>query len=223
MNFNFKSLTVSFVLAIAMIAISAAPVQADLTPANVDTWVGSGSNTAYMLIDWKDGSARPWQLYGYRWDGVATGQDMLMAIAGEGVIIDAVDGVTQLGTLSGADANLRADLRRYGFGDAIDGLTYDRDGDDQPLDGSDPDDNRQHGFDAGTVGYWGYWSSTDGSNWGFASAGMGDRVLSNGDWDGWAWAPNFESTSPVPEPATLCLLALGGVALGLRRRLAVRG
>ena len=83
------------------------------------------------------------------------------------------------------------------------------------------------GYTMGTVGWptdWlSYWNSADGEGWIVAPAGVSIRQLNDGEWDGWGnevndnWPPSKSPTTPIPEPATLCLLAAGGLAL-LRRR-----
>ncbi|HUW21014.1 MAG TPA: PEP-CTERM sorting domain-containing protein [Sedimentisphaerales bacterium] len=65
--------------------------------------------------------------------------------------------------------------------------------------------------------WWGYFISEDGSNWAVAGGGFAERELSNGTWDGWAhqvtdsWPPAHFPTTPIPEPGTILLLALGGL------------
>ncbi len=56
---------------------------------SINYWVGSGSNQAAMVIDWNDGTTTQSYVWGYRWDGDATGQDMFEAIVGS--IIDTDD------------------------------------------------------------------------------------------------------------------------------------
>src|SRR3954465_10393847 len=51
---------------------------------DITYWVGSGSNRASLAIDWQQGSSQPASLvWGYRWDGIATGAQMLSAIVAE--------------------------------------------------------------------------------------------------------------------------------------------
>src|SRR3974390_1833771 len=44
---------------------------------NIQFWVGSGANQAALVIDWRDGLTPESLLWGYRWNGSATGLDML--------------------------------------------------------------------------------------------------------------------------------------------------
>ncbi|MCC6485680.1 MAG: PEP-CTERM sorting domain-containing protein [Armatimonadetes bacterium] len=81
----------------------------------------------------------------------------------------------------------------------------------------------------GTFGtYWSYWLSDDGAAWNYSQVGAGQRVLSDGSWDGWSFVPSFTTdavaprvpTNPVPEPSSVvALLSVGtGVIAMLRKR-----
>ena len=167
---------------------------------DIDYWVGSGSNEAALVLDWNgpDGSDPVSLAWGFRWDGDATGQDMLTAVIN-------------------ADANLYGRFASFGFGDAIIGLGYDVDGDgfaisdgtDFGLTGlaytgtndgataTDPGDLYAEGWE---TGFWSYvlgeGDPYDGGAWATASVGFGGRVLADGDWDGYRFAPGFVGADP---------------------------
>ena len=48
---------------------------------DIQYWVGNGSNKAALVIEWHDGNRPDAKVWGYRWDGEATGHDMIVAIA----------------------------------------------------------------------------------------------------------------------------------------------
>jgi hypothetical protein len=75
--------------------------------------------------------------------------------------------------------------------------------------------------------WWEYWTSPDGEAWTSSWVGCGDRVLTDGAWDGWTWSPAWPEvgTAPdvplVPEPSSLvAMCSFVGLATGklLRRK-----
>jgi hypothetical protein len=203
-------------------------------------WVGSGTNSAALVVDWNDGKSPESLAWGFRWSGTATGFDMISAV-------------------------LASDPRFDGafiFGTAIFGLGYDLDGDGGTFNfiepggsASDADDHFQVGWMIN--GYWSYWLyggefvydvydpnppynflgtgtySAPGTtqfsnvNWFFSPVGAANRELINGSWDGWSYAPNFVAQQPeqpvaaIPEPSAW-LLAIGGITLAIFSRRLVR-
>ncbi|MBA4107221.1 MAG: hypothetical protein C0485_15865 [Pirellula sp.] len=181
---------------------------------DIEFWVGSGSNQAAVAIDWfKDSTDEPALVWGFRWDGVATGQTMLNAI------------VT-------ADPRLFAKSEGHGaLGSAIYGLGYD-DGDGEfaldddtvfdelgfaasagPADlavALDADDLYREGW---FLGYWHYGLSVGnpygGGSWKASQTGMTGRTLSDGDWDSWVYTESFSATPFAQNPVAAELPASG--------------
>ncbi|MCS7090210.1 MAG: PEP-CTERM sorting domain-containing protein [Verrucomicrobiota bacterium] len=191
---------------------------------DVQFWAGHGTNRAVLVIDWADGLGPESLLWGYRWNGTATGLDMLL-------------------TVVRADSRLYCHLGQYGWGTAVFGLGYDLDGDDSfgvnPAPGFDaegvawslsPNDSRvavdadDHWREGWNTGYWAYYVRADeNSPWTSSMVGAADRVLTAGSWDGWRFASGFVASPPgsavpaVPEPTALVLLLLGGSWWSYRR------
>lgn len=229
-NFHRQGLAILFFTGLLAAPLVAAPITGF---DDIDYWVGSGANRAALVIDWNDGIVPVSLAWGFRWDGVATGMDMLKAIAG-----------ATLGdvTATGADARLSVTLKSYGFGDVVDRIVFDGGG----------YTHDSAGFESG--GYWEYnvyggnfdyeiyggppdyeylgigtydvaGSSTYPVAWESGNIGAGDRELADGYWDGWSFAPDFVNQSidvplaaSIPEPGALLLLTLAGGLLVLRRR-----
>jgi len=219
--------------------------EAAFTFDDIEYWVGTGSNRAALVIDWNDGKNHQSLAWGYRWDGTAYGADMLMAIAGSGYIKDAYEDPTPNEYLSGDDSRLYACISDWHWGGitgyTVFGLGYDLDGDSgdfvsgyEDVDhetgyATDSDDHYKEGW---YTGYWSYWLSNaadpwQAADWEYSGLGMGSRMLSDGDWDGWSFVqpacygcgePPSEPVPAVPEPVTMMLLVLGGIGLPLRER-----
>lgn len=172
---------------------------------DIEFWVGTGSKSAAVAIDWfKDSTDEPAIVWGFRWDGTATGQTMLSAIVA-------------------ADPRVVVKSEGHGaLGSAIYGLGYD-DGDgefaldddtvfdelgfaasDGPADlgaAIDPDDLYREGW---FLGYWHYGLSVGnpygGGSWKASQAGMTGRTLSDGDWDSWVYTESFSAMPFAQNP-----------------------
>mgnify|MGYP003574935161 CR=1 FL=1 len=175
--------------------------KADFNFDDIVYWVGTGTNEAAFVVQWNDSKNPDALVWGFRWNGTATGEDMLKAIA-------------------------KTDKRFFTllyqgtqFGSAVGGLGFDLDGNDTnalyksgnttyplyPVDGiinttsydfddytaKDADD---HWGSAWYTGYWSYWvkDPTD-SDFGYSGLGASSRQLVNGSWDVWNFNPNMES------------------------------
>jgi len=237
-----RTLVVTFLTLTLLLAPGRA--EAAFTFDDVDYWVGSGSNQAALVFDWNDGIEPQSLAWGYRWDGTATGQDMLFDVLED-------------------DDGLYAKVKLWSSpsGYTLMGIGYDLDGDGFSLtDGAtftdgifegelglaedatseDPDDHYKEGW---YTGYWSYWLSDDDpygtGAWELSGVGMSARTLTDGDWDGWSFdqdLSSFFNPSPddfpsepvvgesgvVPEPSSFAIVVGLGVSFGggawLRRR-----
>jgi hypothetical protein len=191
---------------------------------DIQFWAGTGANRAALVIEWPDAPEPLSLLWGYRWDGTASGLDMLQAVVQ-------------------ADPLLYAHLGQFGWGTAVFGLGYDRNQNgvfavNPPLTfdpgglavDTSPNDARA-ATDAGDLwregwntGFWAYYlKSSQDDAWESAMTGAADRVLTDGAWDGYRFAPGFTGSAPaepvpaaVPEPGSLTLLVVGGLLLAAR-------
>ena len=87
--------TVTACLAGLSLLVSATASHAVFTFNDITYWVGSGANEAALVIDWIDPIDATQDIslaWGYRFDGSATGLDMMNAIIAADARLDFVDG-----------------------------------------------------------------------------------------------------------------------------------
>lgn len=176
----------------------------------IQYWVGTGANKAAFVVQWNDGKTSDALIWGFRWDGEATGEDMLKAIAKADhrfyslLYPNAPGAITSIGGL-GFDLNgtktkglykgTDVTFPFYPLNGIINTSAYDFD----TYTGIDADDHWQSGW---TNGKWSYWiknaADTD-----FVSSNVeiNKRVLENGSWDIWNYKPNNVEV-PISETFT---------------------
>jgi len=227
-----------FVFAVFFAAVSAQAAMDSFSFDDIDSWVGSGSNQAAFLVDWHDDISPEAMVWGFRWDGKATGEDMLTAIVkSDSNLYAKISGQTSYGI---ALFGLGYDMDNDGFGISGDseftnGFTATQYG---GADGSEATDSGDKYKEGWYKGFWSYWLSSEGklkenaTDWAFSGVGMTGRELSDGDVDGWGFdsdmstwgdagptAPYAAAPAPVPVPAAVWLLGSGLAGLiGMRRR-----
>lgn len=180
-------------------------------------WVGAGSNRAGLVLDWNDGSSRESFAWGYRWDGVASGADMLFDIAAADVSLSFTHGGTRLAdffltgatyfdgvvTHSGVTPPTFSEYwGYYGVGGTAGG-TFTPDSFD-PVAGGGNVLPTPSGWVSLPVGA------------SFSSFGSPGRLLADGSWDAWVFGefetlPTDAVFAAIPEPASVVLLVLVGV------------
>jgi hypothetical protein len=169
------------------------------TFADIQYWVGTGSNQAAFVIQWNDGKNSDALVWGFRWDGTATGEDMMKAILkADHRFFSLLYQGTQFGTalgglgydLNGANSNgLYKDgnvtYPYYPVNGIINTTVYDFDN----YTAIDASDHWQSGW------YNGYWSynvkDPADANFDYSNVGVSSRVLENGSWDVWNYAPQM--------------------------------
>lgn len=151
-------------------------------------WAGSGSKRAGLVIDFKEGSTRKSFAWGYRYDGAATGEDLLRAV-------DALD------------TQLSATIIGSSFGNYVDAMTY------KTFSGA-PWPTGYFSYWTGTPDAWTY-SSVGMSTRTLVDGGWdGWSYVANGASD----AAPVTPVAAVPEPASVVALGLGLLLVrGLKR------
>lgn len=193
------------------------------TPLTLDSialWAGSGTNRAAVIVQWNDGKTPFSLVWGYRWNGTATGVDMLRAVAGSNEIRNLAGDL--LSSTNGSDSRLSTIWTAYDFGDALQAVTWNS-GENTRSQNDWDGGFWQYSFFGGRLEYPLYdenWVVTGteiydqpGSTlyssvqWFLSPAGASERELVNGAWDAWnfvagATAPALAEPTPGPaQPA----------------------
>ncbi|MCM1484363.1 MAG: leucine-rich repeat domain-containing protein [Muribaculaceae bacterium] len=207
----------------------------DFTFDMIESWAGEGSNRAGLVIQWNCDGEKVALVFGYRWDGDATGADMIKAVAEANPRLYTLMQYTNVSSPTdpnggytingfGWDADDDGDIRLIDTGHNNQEYTsatgfFQHPRGYVPGSGGSPDydyDNWQAGdkddfWQAGWYkGYWSYWVGSAPNSLGYSSWGASGRVLSDGAWDGWNYAPDLVSSDwkpfeaapqPIPEGA----------------------
>lgn len=171
-----------------------------LTFADVQYWVGTGTNEAAFVVQWNDGKNPDALVWGFRWNGNATGEDMLKAIAkADHRFFSLLYQGTQFGSAIGGlgfDLNGANTTALYKNGDVtypfypVNGIVNTTSYDFDQYTVADVADHWSSGWT--TNGYWSYWvkDPTD-ANFGYSGVGASTRALENGSWDVWNFNASF--------------------------------
>ncbi|UZT96719.1 DUF5074 domain-containing protein [Chryseobacterium fluminis] len=167
---------------------------------DIQYWVGTGTNQAAFAVQWNDSKNPDAIVWGFRWNGSATGEDMLKAIAkADHRFFSLLYQGTQFGSavgglgfdLNGANANAlykngNVTYPYYPVDGIVNTTAYDFD----DYTAADANDHWQSGW--ATNGYWAYWVKDPADpDFGYSGAGASSRVLVNGSWDVWNFNAGF--------------------------------
>ena len=166
----------------------------------IEYTAGSGSKTATIVIDF---DFEHYFVFEYKWDDLGTTGD------------ETATGWDALHTLHQESdlAMVYEDYTNIGWGMYIEDLQY-------------PDAAKYSYYDDGSLG-WAYFLSTDNESW-IQDTTVYFRDLTDGCLDAWVWT-NHDMTDPywppirqpgqvpIPEPASLMLLSLGGIVLARKK------
>ena len=191
---------------------------------DIVNWTGTGNQKAALVVQWNDGGTPTSLVWGYRYSGSKTAADMLQdVVASDPFLFGYFGTVGQFG------------LPVYGLGydsdhSGVSGAGYTHGG-------SAPDDAVAIGagdrWQVGWLsnGYWDLMGTANGTNagtWASLQTGVSQSPLEHESWraltfasaaGGWvAPTPTGLTAAPVPEPASLLVLALGAITLRRRSR-----
>ncbi len=176
---------------------------------DIDYWVGQGANRAALVIDWDDSSTTDESLaWGYRWDGTATGEDMLLEVLAADDRLFA-----KLSTPSPSGVTLYGlgyDLDNNSAFSITDGTVFDSEGigfsgpPDNPPPAAVSTDAADHYAEGWFTGFWHYGLGLGnpfaGGSWVDSGGGMSSRTLTDGDWDSWTFSPTFNFAAFAENP-----------------------
>lgn len=222
----------SLLIAALTVAFLAGEGRADFVPVNglsdLILWAGAGENEAGFVLQFSEAQSPAAVAWGYRWDGSATVEDMLFAIAGTTTITNGSS------PPPGLDGRLAVVAQFFSFGESggnfINSISYDQVGLPAPWSQAGRqivDDFEETGtypvfyFEADAGGSFG--SPT--MEFAVANVGISDLSLVPGGWYGFVQGfgdPTFSFTQPVsavPEPGTWALAAGAAAAAAAAARL----
>ena len=164
-----------------------------------------------MVIQWNDGGTPTSMVWGYRWNGTATGFDMFQSVAGTTSLTDSSSPQNPQ-TYLGSDPRLTTSWTKHSFGNALESIIF-------------QNDITLRTQSDWTSGYWEYnvfggefeyplydsagsvaTYSIEGNysysavEWFSSPIGASDRILIDGSWDAFSFADDFTSV-PVAEPS----------------------
>ena len=176
--------------------------KANLSLDDIVYWVGTGTNEAAFVVQWNDAKNPDALVWGFRWNGTATGEDMLKAIAKtDKRFFTLLYQGTQYGSAIGGlgfDRDGKGSVGLYNNGNVtyplypVDGIIHTTAYDFDNYTTIDANDHWQAGWLS--KGYWSYWvkDPTD-PDFGYSGFGASSRELVNGSFDVWNYNPDFNS------------------------------
>lgn len=176
-------------------------VTTNISFSDIQYWVGSGTNEAAFVVQWNDSKNPDALVWGFRWNGTATGEDMLKAIAQtDHRFFTLLYPGTQFGTAIGGmgfDLNGQNINALYKSGNTtyplypVSGIVNTAAYDFDDYTAADAGDHWGSGW---YNSYWSYWvkDPTD-VDFGYSGVGASSRVLQNGSWDVWNFNPGMNS------------------------------
>jgi hypothetical protein len=173
---------------------------------DIQFWTGVGANRAAIAIDWDAFNATdPALVWGFRWDGAATGEDMLRAVLAADDRLFAK--LSEPGPIGISVWGVGYDANDNGQFALSDGTQFDADGvavtglPDEDAAPVDPADWYREGW---FTGIWSYGTADQnpwpGGNWTQSRIGPSNRALVDGSWDSWAFAAPIQLNSFARNP-----------------------
>ncbi|MGE9289555.1 MAG: hypothetical protein ACQKBT_01110 [Puniceicoccales bacterium] len=225
-----RKFTTLAIAALSWMNLASSALQGAVTSFDdITYWVGSGSNESALVIDFHDGTGTSSFAWGYRWDGEASGAQMILDIAA----LDPMLSIVNLGDASsgfylteisyGSHSQTADPLGTDGWGYYLAGGTAGGDSS-----GTDPTSIGDGGTDLPST--WTISPSGASESSSFGGVEYYGRMLADGSWDAWSFgsiSESYEHLAPpsgdivaAPEPSTYAFIVGFLAILGaiVRRR-----
>lgn len=169
---------------------------------DIEFWVGEGSKRSALVIEWHDNKGPDALVWGYRWDGEKTGEQMVHEIIKadprlSALVGKAFGGLHVVGGLGYQfeKTTPRASIYLDNTAQVNDGngITYvETSKDFDKFTFGDPKAHWKSGFY--TNGYWVYYTKNNRiDSWKYSNLVYSLRKLKDGSWDGWSFQDGMES------------------------------
>lgn len=200
----------------------------------IKNWTGEGENKAALVIQWNYDDEPAALVFGYRWTGQATGADMLKAVVKNNPRLYALMQYTNVSSPTDPNGGYTINGIGWDVDDDGDIALIDTGNGNQVYESEDGFFEHPRGYKPGQGGssdydydnwkardtddmwgagwyssYWSYWVKDNAKDkFSYSSWGASGRVLENGSWDGWNFAPGMSPhdwksfvAAPLPIPA----------------------
>lgn len=200
----------------------------------IKNWTGEGENKAALVIQWNYDDEPAALVFGYRWTGQATGADMLKAVVKNNPRLYALMQYTNVSSPTDPNGGYTINGIGWDVDDDGDIALIDTGNGNQVYESEDGFFEHPRGYKPGQGGssdydydnwkardtddmwgagwyssYWSYWVKDNATDkFSYSSWGASGRVLENGSWDGWNFAPGMSPhdwksfvAAPLPIPA----------------------
>ena len=183
----------------------------------IENWTGEGENQAALVIQWNVDGETTALVFGYRWNGQATGADMLKAVAKNNPRLYTLMQYTNVSSPTDPDGGYTINGIGWDADDDGDIALIDTGNGNQVYTSEDGFFEHPRGYKPGQggssdydydnwkardtddywragwyQGYWSYWVKDSFNDlFSYSSWGASGRVLQNGSWDGWNFAVNM--------------------------------
>lgn len=187
----------------------------------IKNWTGEGENQAALVIQWNYDDEPAALVFGYRWDGQATGADMLKAVVRNNPRLYTLMQYTNVSSPTDPNGGYTINGIGWDVDDDGDIALIDTGNDNQVYESEDGFFEHPRGYKPGQGGssdydydnwkardtddmwgagwysaYWSYWVKDDfSSKFSYSSWGASGRVLQNGSWDGWNFAKGMMASN----------------------------